>query len=107
MFEKPDEQLEIACRALYDYMSYLSEEYWCAGWLIDWEYECWQMLVEGTFRPEESYTLNLLRHEVGGWMKYNCEFVDWDVWLADYEANKTPEPSTRGSEPSQPDNRES
>ena len=81
MFEKTDKQLKIIRNALYNFMSDLSEEYYCAGWMINWEYECWQRFLEGRFTPEEKYVLDLLRHEAGGWMKFDYEFVPWDLWI--------------------------
>lgn len=67
---------EMARVALPVYMSDLSEQYYFAGWLIDWEYTCWDALVNPTahvgipgapFSDEERDTLDALWRACNEW----------------------------------------
>lgn len=59
--------------ALINYMAWLSEEHYCAGWLQGWEHEC---------RPEkwgldtpQGRTLQLLNDNADGWWPESYEEV--------------------------------
>jgi hypothetical protein len=71
-------KLEPNARALADYMSELSEEAYCAGWMHDLEYELWEATLSG---PKEygrlmiSWAhiarLKLLSAAAGGWIIFD------------------------------------
>jgi hypothetical protein len=70
-------------------MSELSEDEWCASWLIGLEYILWARVCNGD-HPE----LLKLAEQAGGWWKSNemamdCVFVKMDAWLRDYEIYET------------------
>jgi hypothetical protein len=77
---------------LYDRMSEISEEGFCAGWIVDNEYAIWDAITLGN--PSPSYRAinpRLLRRcqqlsvEIGGWMCWTLDgpqFVPMAQWLA-------------------------
>jgi hypothetical protein len=88
----PDPEAAIA---LYELMSDISEECWCAGWMSGTEYRLWQ-LVEGD--PDRSWgmekvshgniqLLKDLRDRSKGWWKWdeNPEFIGLDQWQKEFE----------------------
>jgi len=61
-------------QALYEYMSYLSEDCYCAGWMEGTEAACWEAVVNGGTRfgigfitAEEAAELRRLSETAGGW----------------------------------------
>jgi hypothetical protein len=78
---------------LRDYMSELSEDYYCAGWLIDLEYSLWHAIEAGTgdfngFRltEEEVKNLKTLSATCAGWIVWNDESAqETFVPLAEWE----------------------
>ena len=84
-----------AARLLARLMSDLSEEYRCAGWLIDCEYALWaeltgeQLLNERGWgiSEEEKEELRLLQELAGGWVIWSDEsggrmFLPIEEWRA-------------------------
>jgi len=81
-----------AALELREYMSELSEDYYCAGWLNNLEYSLWSMMTDGPgkwglghFKWEEVHALIFLSHESGGWWRWNdthgdCEFLTMSEW---------------------------
>lgn len=69
---------------LSDYMSYLSEDHWAAGWLNNWEYICWDGLHgEGErFTEAEKAKLVRLHDAAGGWIVWPETFLSTPEWLA-------------------------
>lgn len=89
------------------FMSDLSEEYYCAGWLIGLEYSLWNMLEGGSRRfglgevtDEELRDLWALYQQAGGWWTwYDSEdpdtmgevFVTVEEWNEMYQLYKNPQ----------------
>ena len=82
-------------RALCDFMSDLSEEAWCAGWMEGLEFELWRAVVEEPFsygRLELNAThvehLRQLSEACGGWIVFDDgqeeTFVSMDRWKSIY-----------------------
>jgi len=81
---------------LYDRMSEISEDAYCAGWMIDNEFNIWSAVATG--RAENGYQYanpRLLRRckklaaEIGGWMRWTPDgpqFVPMAQWLVLYES---------------------
>jgi hypothetical protein len=63
-------------------MSDISEDLWCAGWLMDLEFRLWEAIQGGTsdpFAEEDLRELAELSALVGGW--HNGErFIPIDEW---------------------------
>ena len=64
--------------ALRDYMSELSEDYYCAGWLVDLEYVLWDVLegnknafAGGELKDEEIQKLRDLSAKCEGWIYWD------------------------------------
>lgn len=90
---EPDNSTEIVPNAhqhlvnrLEQVMSDLSEDYWCAGWLIGTARALWRAAEHdervwglGRLSDEEVKTLRELSELTGGWFDGN-EFVPIDVW---------------------------
>lgn len=98
-------------RALYNLMSDISEECYCAGWMSQNEYTLWEMVVDpkaerrygmGTVTDEQIADLVAISTEVGGWIRWrdddddkNLPAEDWGPvftpmaeWLSMYERQK-------------------
>ncbi len=61
-------------KVLADYMSDLSEAYWCAGWLEGWEYTLWGWLQRDDLgTSEERARLRTLYEACGGWVVFREE----------------------------------
>lgn len=85
-------------RLLTGLMSDLSEDGYCAGWLIDNEHVLWGFVErdepgEYGFAPITAETIALLRHysdTLGGWVYWDHEetFIAREAWLARHEAWK-------------------
>jgi len=85
---------------LADAMSEISEDCWCAGWLIGLEFDLWQALAEGPreygagkIGAGDIARLRLLSDECGGWIAWRRaedprdsgeEFVPIGEWRARY-----------------------
>ena len=76
---------------LASYMSELSEQAYCAGWMLDLEFDLWRAVTEGPFRygrlelsAEHIDRLRSLSQACGGWIRFGD---DWEfVPLADWQA---------------------
>lgn len=92
-----------AAESLRDYMSDLSEEYWCAGWLSDLEYSLWGFVVRGPsdwglgqIQASEVDKIKRLSDKCGGWWIWDEEvsreiFVtssEWDVIFASHSQSR-------------------
>ncbi len=90
-----DEQ-EISAGLLRKLMSWISEEYWCAGWLSGLEYILWDAVTgrrENVCSPEEIAELKYLSEKCGGWIIWDERvegerFAPMDEWLHLYETNR-------------------
>lgn len=103
--------LERAKLDLVSLMSDLSEEYWCAGWLMELEYLLWNQLHSGSgFRPgnfaDVLLRLHQLSQQVGGWYHWPRDdsnfpigdgpvFIGLDEWNLLYKAWKEPNGKSR------------
>jgi hypothetical protein len=65
---------------LIDYMSYLSESYWAAGWMMDLEYILWNNLngKHNLLSRKELRNLRELKDKANSWVSFmsNEEFVE-------------------------------
>ena len=87
-------------RELADYMSELSEEAYCAGWMHDLEYELWQVLQSDSpsrfgrlvASDDQLYKLRSLSSACEGWIHFDdareetwLSFAEWqplyESWL--------------------------
>ena len=94
---------------LKDYMSWLSDEYWCAGWLIGLEYILWDLLVDpksdayfGSFDQRHLDRLKWLFEGANCWFYWDnsiskvlpISLSDWDkkykLWKKRALSNKRP-----------------
>lgn len=80
-------------RALARLMSEISEDAYCAGWLVDLEYELWQILIDGHgqfgFGALSETDINDLRElstACGGWIVYDKKREKTFVPLAQWQA---------------------
>ena len=71
----PEERLTPLQRALYEAISAVSEDRWCAGWLMGIKYQLWGELHDGSRRygidqldDAQLETVRALSDEVGGWI---------------------------------------
>ena len=83
-------------RALYAYMSDLSERCWCAGWIDGNEAACWEAVMHGGTRyglglitSDEAAELKRLSDKAGGWWHWpggsrRPQFVSLDEWRSIY-----------------------
>jgi hypothetical protein len=90
-------QLELA-----EYMSYLSELAYCAGWTDGLEFALWKMVIDGPyqygqfrFSHEHKETLVELSSACNGWIMFRDQlgetFVPIDQWLEIFsEASRRP-----------------
>lgn len=84
-------------RALYDYMSGLSKDCYCAGWMEGTEAACWEAMQDGGTRwgmtgitAEEAAELKRLSDVAGGWWHWPNDaldpvFLSIPEWEAAYE----------------------
>jgi len=91
-YEEPTYE-ELARDTLRRMMSDFSEDYWCAGWLMDLEFTLWEALTAGDGqlgmgRIEEHEIARMKRlHEIaGGWWVWAKDegrerFVTTEEWL--------------------------
>ena len=83
-------------RALYDYMSYLSEECYCAGWMDGTEAACWEAMRDGDtwwgmgyIAPYQARELKRLSDAAGGWWHWPpgiCVGLPQFVTIPEWEA---------------------
>jgi len=87
-----DDQLD-----LFDRMSEISEDCFCAGWIHDNEYDIWEALVNGdpspSHRPMSPRLLRrcqLLSRDIGGWIYWanGPQFAPIAQWLAMVDARR-------------------
>lgn len=97
-------------RALYQLMSDISEECYCAGWMSGNEYTLWRMVSDQTeerrygmheVEAEQIDDMRAISAEIGGWIRWRDDDEDKDLasdewgpvftpmaeWLQRYEAN--------------------
>ena len=92
-------------RALADYMSDLSEEAYCAGWMSGLEYALWEAVLgrEGAFGrllfgPEEVGRLKDLAQACGGWIIFDetkgetwLPMSEWERRFAEWKSRGRPD----------------
>ena len=78
------------------YMSELSEQAWCAGWMQDLEFALWRAVTETPYHygrldltAEHVARLRALSEACGGWIVFreDEEFVPLAEWLPLYAAH--------------------
>ena len=83
----------VAAAALAALISEISEECWCAGWLIDCEHSLWSMAQEpasdhqwgiGTVEAKDLVKLRALAIRCGGWVTWDEDYVG-ERWIAQAE----------------------
>lgn len=83
---------------LSDAISDISEDFWCAGWLIDVEYDLFAMICGdrdrdygfGKVSHAELDHLDELSHQIGGWIYWSDAddgetFIPMNEWETMYE----------------------
>ncbi len=92
--------MQAAQRALLVYMRRLSEENWCAGWLMGLEYTLWDWVVRWRNHAEliseferanqaDIEALSWLAEQAGGWWQWDeaskePQFVPLAEWMEKY-----------------------
>jgi hypothetical protein len=83
---------------LIDLMSLLSEEHYCAGWLIDLEHELWEFVAApdlhdhewgmGTVTAQNTADMKRLSSEIAGWVCWeenglhsHVRFIPMEDWI--------------------------
>lgn len=95
---------EAAAIGLLALMTGISEEFWCASWLIDLEYSLWDATTDTKFgrrtiTKRQATLLRLLSEECDGWWRYDRDhgepvFIsrsDWQEHVA-ARAHAAPKP---------------
>ena len=85
-------------RLLSELMSEISEEWFCAGWIIDLEYTLWTVVTNPTARRQfgmeelsahQIAQLKSLSESIGGWIMWDDPvgevFVPMREWLTIYD----------------------
>ena len=86
--------------ALAEYMSSLSENAWCAGWMHDLEFDLWAAVrgekkgyARTTFNADEIAKLKALSDACGGWIVFHetkaesfVPLQEWARMFAEHEA---------------------
>ncbi len=86
-------------KKLMSYMSNLSEEAYCAGWIEGLEYALWKAVLEGSYNygrlsitDEHTVKLKELSENCGGWIVFDDvegeTFVSLDQWQSMYEVER-------------------
>jgi hypothetical protein len=82
---------ELAADRLYQLMSDVSEDHYCAGWMSGLEYDLWGMVRGGPrhygmgdVEPETVAELRQLSDDCGGWHTHD-RLVPLDEWRREYE----------------------
>ena len=88
--ERCEDTAEGAALGLLGLMSGISEEFWCAGWLIGLEFDLWNAAAnakygQGAITERQVTLLRLLSEECDGWWHWrdgadNPEFVRLNEW---------------------------
>lgn len=87
-------------RALADYMSELSEEAYCAGWMTDLEFDLWECLTTNrntysrlTVTDIHRTRLRQLSDACGGWIVFDDKngesFIPLPEWIKIYDDKKS------------------
>jgi len=103
----PESHLTPLQRALYELMSEISEDCWCAGWMMGNEFALWDAIVSGdrTYGMDQMdegllASCKALAEQVGGWIEWrddehglpNAEwgpyFIPMADWLAKFAKDK-------------------
>ena len=89
-----------ALASLEDLISSISEECYCAGWLVEIEFWLWEIVSSGAsddvpfgqywVLASELVILRELSDRIGGWISWSdasrsVEFVKMEEWLAKYD----------------------
>jgi hypothetical protein len=84
----PDAIVESLKKRLMSIMSCISEDEWAAGWIIDLEYDLWELVTTGqsqfTGTPESIAEMRALSEVLDGWSDGDG-FVPMAEWLPRYE----------------------
>jgi len=96
------DRMQAAQRALLVYMRHLSEENWCAGWLIGLEFTLWDWVLRRQSGAEpaseferanipDTEVLSWLAEQAGGWWHWDEEsrepkFVPPNEWVEMYRS---------------------
>ena len=80
--------LEPKAQELAEYMSELSEQAYCAGWMIDLEFELWQAVVDGPRKygrllitDEHIGELRRLSEAARGWIVFDDNAATVQLWI--------------------------
>jgi hypothetical protein len=103
----PEKQLTPLQRTLYELMSEISEDCWCAGWMMGNEFSLWDAIVTGdrtygmAFMDEWLLaSCKALAEQIGGWIEWrddeqgltNAEwgpyFIAMPEWLDKFAKDK-------------------
>jgi hypothetical protein len=98
-------ELTASQRALAEYMSDLSEDASCAGWLVGLEYVLWETVLDRrtasrwlAFAPSEVARLRDLAQDCGGWIVFDdttqetwLPMAEWERRFAEWEKRTRPE----------------
>lgn len=84
---------EILTDALIGAIAQISEDYWCASWLINIEYHVYKALKDNTLEPHKKALIAFVNKEINGWViwskeKNRPEYIaqeDWDVLYNNWE----------------------
>lgn len=87
-----------AWKQLAELMSDISEQCWCAGWMMGTEFALWEVLTsphrgrhlgKGEVTLDQLVKLRALSEEAGGWIYWNDEteetFIPMDEWMKQYQ----------------------
>lgn len=91
--------LKQSARALADYMSALSEEAYCAGWMQGLEHDLWDAVRAGptdygrlAITPVIIQKLQLLSKRCGGWIYFDDDseetFIPMREWVLKFQKRK-------------------
>ena len=91
-----------AADQLLELMEDISEDRWCAGWLVGLEYELWEEVLDGKLPVAKD-----LADVAGGWWIWSSEaetthqrrFVPMDEWLVMYQAGLDKQAKEAQNEP--------
>ena len=85
-------ELSVPARRLADYMSELSEEAYCAGWMMELEYDLWNALIEGPreygfiqLTNEHIAQLRKLSRNARGWIVFDPDTAETLLRLAEWK----------------------
>jgi hypothetical protein len=104
---RPDDALKPLQRALYQMMSDISEDCWCAGWMMGNEFALWDAIVTGDRTYGQCWmdedmlaSCKALAEQVGGWIEWRDDehglpvadwgpyFVPMPQWLDKFAKDK-------------------